>query len=487
MKSAYLYVRVSTDEQKKTGYSLIEQEARLLQYCEINNIKVKGVFREDYSAKDFNRPEWNELIKTIKRNRQRPLENILFLKWDRFSRNIQYAYQMLGLLKLLNVQAMSIDQPIDIDIPESIVMLAMYLSLPEAENSRRSINCSDGMRRARKMGRWPGRAPVGYANKTDSDGRKFIVLKQPEATYVKWSFEQMAKGIYTMSQVRRMACLNGFQCSRNNFWKLLRNPVYCGIVTVRATKTEELKMVKSVHEPLISENLFLDVQRLLNTRQRQKGRKLNHNHVFPLRGFLNCPYCNRRFLGSYSQGKILKYRYYHCTTIRCKGRFRSDKLENAYEEQLQKIRLLPEAYELFSLILEDENIIKAQKEHLSTRKAITSEISKQEGLLNKTRHLFITDKIDEDDFNGLKKNYKEIIDDLNDRLTQITSILVKTNNKNESEWIYNDSSIFQSYKYQDISGKRYIIDLITPESINSNTGNIGPLKINRALLKIVDY
>jgi len=227
MKSAFLYVRVSTDEQKRTGYSLSEQEARLLQHCEINNIKVKGIFREDYSAKDFNRPEWNKLIKTIKKNRQRPSGNVLFLKWDRFSRNIQYAYQMLGLLKNLNVQAMAIDQPIDIDIPESIVMLAMYLSLPEAENSRRGMNCSDGMRRARKMGRWPCKAPIGYTNRTDPDGRKFIVPKQPEAGHIKWAFEQMAKGIYTMSQVRKMACLNGFQTSRNNFWKVLRNPMYC--------------------------------------------------------------------------------------------------------------------------------------------------------------------------------------------------------------------------------------------------------------------
>lgn len=80
IKSAYLYVRVSTDEQKKKGYSLIEQEDRLLQYCIINNINVKGIFREDYSAKDFNRPEWNKLIKTIKKNKHRPSENVLFLK-----------------------------------------------------------------------------------------------------------------------------------------------------------------------------------------------------------------------------------------------------------------------------------------------------------------------------------------------------------------------------------------------------------------------
>ena len=66
MKSAYLYVRVSTDEQKRKGYSLPEQEDRLLKYCEYNNIEVNGIFREDYSAKNFNRPEWKKLISTIK-------------------------------------------------------------------------------------------------------------------------------------------------------------------------------------------------------------------------------------------------------------------------------------------------------------------------------------------------------------------------------------------------------------------------------------
>ena len=42
MESAYLYVRVSTDEQKRKGYSLIEQEDRLIKHYEINNITVRG-------------------------------------------------------------------------------------------------------------------------------------------------------------------------------------------------------------------------------------------------------------------------------------------------------------------------------------------------------------------------------------------------------------------------------------------------------------
>jgi len=79
MKSAYLYIRVSTDEQKRKGYSLPEQEDRLLKYCEFQNIEVKAIFREDFSAKDFNRPEWKKLVSTIRKSRSKESNTILFL------------------------------------------------------------------------------------------------------------------------------------------------------------------------------------------------------------------------------------------------------------------------------------------------------------------------------------------------------------------------------------------------------------------------
>ncbi|UFH31554.1 recombinase family protein [Chryseobacterium sp. C-71] len=82
MNSAYLYVRVSTDEQKRKGYSLPEQEDRLLKYCKYNNIEVKGIYREDYSAKNFNRPEWKELFSEVKKKSTGEDKNILFIKWD---------------------------------------------------------------------------------------------------------------------------------------------------------------------------------------------------------------------------------------------------------------------------------------------------------------------------------------------------------------------------------------------------------------------
>ena len=488
MENAYLYVRVSTDEQKRKGFSLIEQEDRLLKFCALNQIKVKGIFREDFSAKDFNRPEWTRLIKTIKKNKHHPSENILFIKWDRFSRNIEYAYQMIGILRRLNTQAMAIDQVVDFEVPESTVMLAMYLSIPEAENSRRGLNTSDGIRRARKMGRWPGKAPIGYMNKVASDGKKIIIPKQPEADYVRWSFEEYSKGKFTISYIRRMANLKGLICGRNNFWKVLHNPLYCGLVFVPAYKTEEEYFVEGLHEPLISGKLFKDVQCLLNSRRTKNSVKQKMKPVFLLRGFLICPYCGKRLTGSTSTGRYAKYQYYHCTVSKCKGRIRTDILDFEYEEQLKKIGIKPEVYELLELVLEDENILTAKQECINEQKKILKEISEQELLISKTRRHFIQDKIDFHDFHDLKKEYKVMMDFLNERLALVNeSISNCYAGKSIRDLKGSENNVLTLYKSQDVAGKRYIIELFTPISFDPVRKKLKPLKINLAISMIITY
>ncbi|MET6995897.1 recombinase family protein [Chitinophaga defluvii] len=485
MKSAYLYVRVSTDEQKRKGHSLEEQEDRLIKHCEIYGIRIKGIYREDYSAKDFNRPEWKKLIKKIQKNTHGSPENILFIKWDRFSRNIEYAYQMIRMLRELNVQPMAVDQPIDLEIPESIVMLAVYLSIPEAENSRRSLTTSDGMRRARKMGRWPGRAPMGYMNSTTPDGKEIILPKQPEADYIKWSFQQLATGTLTISQVRKMACVNGFQCSKNNFWKLVHNPIYCGFIRIRANRKEEEQIVKGIHEPLISERLFHQVQLIITKDRNKRGNKDALRSLFPLRGFLSCPWCGGRITGSVSHGKYLKYSYYHCMGYKCKGRFKAEVLNSSYEEKLKEIYLRPEVYELLGLVLEDENIFTCRREYIDERKRILDTISKQELHISKARKYFLDGRIDLDDFSKLKKEHIEILCQLNHQLKSITQKLTGCD-RNDNLWPDTNFNVSQSYREQDTKGKRDIISLFTPAAINPVTVNFDSLKINEVIALIVE-
>jgi len=66
-----LYVRISTDEQANKEYSLRDQEAKLIHYCNERNYRVIDTYRENYSAKTFKRPEFKKLLGVCKSNKKR--------------------------------------------------------------------------------------------------------------------------------------------------------------------------------------------------------------------------------------------------------------------------------------------------------------------------------------------------------------------------------------------------------------------------------
>src|SRR5450631_851212 len=200
MKIADLYIRVSTDEQADKGYSQRSQEELLRRYCNINNVSVRQVIFEDHSAKTFNRPQWKRYLLDLKRHKGKA-DLVLFIKWDRFSRNAGDAYQMISMLRKLGAEPQAIEQPLDLSVPENKMMLAFYLAAPEVENDRRTLNVIYGMRRAKKEGRWMGRAPIGYINKISEDGRKFILPKEPESSIMRWVFNTLVSRQYTVEQV----------------------------------------------------------------------------------------------------------------------------------------------------------------------------------------------------------------------------------------------------------------------------------------------
>jgi DNA invertase Pin-like site-specific DNA recombinase len=340
MQFADLYIRVSTDEQAGLGFSQRYQEEILRKYCQVNNIKVRKVIFEDYSAKNFNRPEWNRLMVLFKRKSERP-DLILFTKWDRFSRNAGDAYYMVNQLQSMGIAVRAIEQPLDLSVPENKVMMALYLTIPEVENDRRSINVRQGMRRARKEGRWTGAAPIGYTNKSHPDGSKYIIPKEPQASFMRQVFEDLAEGKLNVRQIHKKATENGMQCSLANLWQVIRNPVYCGRVAIPKTEHESQQMVIGLHTPIISEQLFLRAQAFLDSRRTHRTKIQPAIHL-PLRGYLNCPKCGKILSGSQSKGYSKHYLYYHCTSS-CGYRARADMLNQKFEAVLTSL-VLRQAY-----------------------------------------------------------------------------------------------------------------------------------------------
>ena len=257
---------------------------------------------EDYSAKTFNRPAWTDMLNSFKKDKGKSIDLLLFTKWDRFSRNAGDACQMINILRKIGIDPQAVEQPLDLSIPENKMMLAFYLAAPEVENDRRALNTFYGMRRARKEGRYLTTGPYGYINRTEY-GKKTIVPVESKANVVKWAFEQVAKQRFHIDEIRREVNSKGLNCSKSNFYTLLKNPVYCGKIVVPAYRDEERQLVQGQHEAIISESLFYEVQDVLNGKKRIQLVKASTDDNLPLRGYLICPKCGKQLTGSASKGR----------------------------------------------------------------------------------------------------------------------------------------------------------------------------------------
>ncbi len=407
MKTADLYIRVSTDEQADKGYSQRSQEEVLKRYCEQNKISVRKVIFEDHSAKSFIRPEWQKLLAYLKQYKNKT-DYILFTKWDRFSRNAPDAYQMINILKKLGVEPQAIEQPLDISIPENKMMLAIYLTAPEIENDRRALNTFYGMRRARKEGRWTSKAPIGYINRSSPEGKKFIEPYDEQARIMKWAFNEIALAKYSTEQIFKKAKTLGLACNKNRFLQAIRNPVYCGKILIEKHKDESTHLVKGLHHPLISEILFYDVQDILDGKKRKIKTTIASNEMIPLRGFLNCSRCSRTLTSSASKGRNAYYYYYHCSSS-CGYRTKADIVNDLLVSELKEYVLNDVSTLHFKTAILDSFEYLTKNARLSKSQYITgiTELNKR---ITQGRELLLAGDIDGADYKVIKSDAEQKID-----------------------------------------------------------------------------
>lgn len=134
---AILYFRVSENEKSNKGINFKSQEDQLLKYCAKNNIEVVEIIKENCSAKDFASPAWKRMLNSL-RNGTLKADQLLFITWDRFSRNVEAACSMIDTLCGLRVIPQAIEQKIDFSVSEQFPLLAIYLCAPAIDSLRRS-------------------------------------------------------------------------------------------------------------------------------------------------------------------------------------------------------------------------------------------------------------------------------------------------------------------------------------------------------------
>lgn len=344
----------------------------------------------------------------------------MVVRWDRFSRNAPEAYNMITKLAKMGIEVNAIEQPIDFDIPEQKMMLSFYLTIPEVENDRRAINTTNGMRKNMKEGRWVSTAPLGYKNARDGQNKPMLV-KSELAEVVRKAFELYATGNYPMEIVRKQLYKEGLKVSKNHFTRILRNPVYCGLLKVKAYRNEPEEIVKGLHEPIVNEELFYEVQNIMAGKKRIIAKINKVREEFPMRGYLVCGICGGILTASISRGKMGGlYEYYHCHP-HCKERIPAKTIHSSFEKWLQSISLKPEIAQLYIEVM--ESVFKNNEEDREAEIIkLSHEIKKKQEMLDKAAKKLVNDELDKDDYKRLKDSLQMEIAGLKVRISELKEI-----------------------------------------------------------------
>ncbi len=481
MKRAILMSRVSSDEQSK-GYSLDIQVEKLQAHSLKENIEVINVFKEDHSAKDFNRPEFKKFLQFVSKNKNK-VDLLLVVTWDRFSRNVSESYAMISRLKNYGIEVQAIEQPLDLSVPENLLILSVYLALPDIDNRRRSIKITEGVRAAKAAGRWLGSPPYGY--KTSRNGsEKPVIVPNEKSDIVKKIFVSLSNGELQSEIIHRLK-KKGFYFNDSSFSSMIRNRVYVGQIYVPGKPKNEGYYVKGLHEPTITTELFEKVQNILagNIRAKKKVDAKSFKEELALRGLLDCDNCGHHLTGSASRSRSgEQHYYYHCNYCGM-VRVRADEVHRIVEKILHEISIKKNPKILYDSIL--KKLLNGKVSKKRSPDKIEDEIRQIELRIRNTEDNLADSRIDVSTFNNSINRYKNMITSLRAELTAC-----KDTGSDYSRYLKKGldllSNMGEYYSKADIEDRRKLIGSTFPGNLIFSKEKCRTANINKAILLIMN-
>ena len=416
-ENVIVYCRVSSDEQT-LGSSLQVQEERICRYCEANGYNIIKVYKEDESAKTFEkRPEMMRIVDYIKKNKGK-VQKLLFLRWDRFSRDLTSATQYIQWFRQRNVEPNAVECIIDYDNETWSLMIGLHIGLAQSDNIKRSKATRDGIHGTLKQGKCSNKAPRGYKNVRTSKHDTHVDIDEAKAAPIRKAFQEIAKGLVCPCEVRRRFCPN---IPESSFLEMLRNVFYCGKIRVPKYKDEPEQIVEGVHEPIVDEATFNQVQDILDGKKKQNPKvDKTVNPDLYLRKFLICPVCGHALTGSTSKGRNAYYTYYHCNQDGKHVRVNADKVNKGFVEYVSELIPNETVLNLYNEILEELSQKSAKSQQDELRK-LQDEVSSLEKRLNNIEDKFLDGDIDKDTFHRMKGRTESEMNTLKRKIETIQS------------------------------------------------------------------
>ena len=373
IKSAGIYIRVSTFDQAREGFSLGEQEERLKEFCKFKRYNIYKVYQDaGISAKNDKRPAYQEMIEDVKKGN---INVIVALKLDRLTRSV---YDIEKLMKFVNDYECDIDCMADesnTTTSNSRMVMRIMTSVSQNEIEKCSERTKFGMAGAIKNGHIPNRTGLGFKRENKKlvpDPLTKDIIVRIFDLYLEGKSHQAIANIYNKEKV--LGKTNWYD---STIQKILSNELYKGDY-VNGKRTKHPTYYENVIEPIVSKEKWesCQYQKLRNARHYER----TATYLFTNK--LKCSKCGN-FLGGHATTKTngKKYYYYKCNT--CKTYF---------------------------------NEIDIEKE----LKAFMLELAKQDDLINNYYTPFIKSKLEDK-----TEDYKKEIKDLDKQLDRIKTAYIK--------------------------------------------------------------
>ena len=373
IKSAGIYIRVSTFDQAREGFSLEEQEERLREFCNFKRYNIYKVYQDaGISAKNDKRPAYQEMIEDVKKGN---INVIVALKLDRLTRSV---YDIEKLMKFVNDYECDIDCMADesnTTTSNGRMVMRIMTSVSQNEIEKCSERTKFGMAGAIKNGHIPNRTGLGFKRENKKlvpDPLTKDIIVRIFDLYLEGKSHQAIANIYNKEKV--LGKTNWYD---STIQKILSNELYKGDY-VNGKRTKHPTYYENVIEPIVSKEKWesCQYQKLRNARHYER----TATYLFTNK--LKCSKCGN-FLGGHATTKTngKKYYYYKCNT--CKTYF---------------------------------NEIDIEKE----LKAFMLELAKQDDLINNYYTPFIKSKLEDK-----TEDYKKEIKDLDKQLDRIKTAYIK--------------------------------------------------------------
>lgn len=384
-----IYVRVSTQEQAKEGYSIGEQTDRLTKFCEAHDWTIVKVYTDaGHSGANQIRPALQDLIQDIKAGR---IDKVLVYKLDRLSRSQKDTLELIEDVFLKNgTDFESMTEKLDTSTPHGRAMVGILAAFAQLEREMIKERMSMGRDARVKEGKWKGgpHTPFGYDYETSLEK---LVINEYESMIIKNLFEDFTKGksINAIAQdmIDKGQTLNNGKVDCRNLHYFLRNKTYCGYLRIKNEWT------KGLHDPIISEETFEAAQMILDENKRkfdELGVKVGTAAVTTCLGsFIYCARCGARYgkvqIGTEKYGYKIKYGCYSRHKKRksmvkdpnCKNKYYMvEDLDNIIWNEIKKLSIDPEY--IHKLKKESEKDPEVQQIHAIEKqiKSISAQLSR---------------------------------------------------------------------------------------------------------------